>query len=105
MRLSFGARITVLALSLAVSGCHFTRPGEYRPQTSAACDPQRVAYLEGRFEQASEAERRLLEYCRQAQASEALRATQEHVDYLADLNFVGIVLGLTATVVTILAEL
>ena len=104
MRLPLPLRAGALGLFLARSaGCHRPRPGEYRPRPSAACEPARISYMEGRFEQLSEPERRLLEYCRQAQATEALRATQEHVDYIADLQFLGIVLGVISVVLTLAA--
>ena len=98
----FGRRGILLVMTLLISGCHLSRPGEVRSEAIAACDPQRMAYLEGRFEQLSEAERELLAYCRTAQAAQALSATQEHVDYLADLQFLGLVLGAVSAVLTVI---
>lgn len=103
MRFPFATRAGVLALALLSSGCHIRRPGEVRPEQIAACGPQRIAYLEGRFEQASPAERELLTYCRDAQASTSLRATQEHLDYIADLQFIGIMLGVISAIATVIA--
>jgi hypothetical protein len=97
-------RAAAALLLLSLSGCHLNRPGEYRPQTSAACAPQQVDELETRFEQLSESERDRLEYCRLAQASEAQRATQEHLDYIADVQFISILLGATAIVLNIVAD-
>lgn len=104
MKFSQLGRAAVLVLALATSGCHLSRPGEIRPEPIPACAPQRIAALEARFEQASATERELLNYCRNAQTAAALSATQEHVDYIADLQFLGILLGLLTGVLTILAN-
>lgn len=102
MNFSRGARAGVLAFSLLAAGCHIHRPGEVRPEPIAACAPDRVAALESRFTQATPAEREFLNYCRNAQAATSLRATQEHVDYLADLQFIGILLGVVSTLVNLI---
>lgn len=102
MRFPYGARAGILALSLLASGCHVRRPGEVRPELIAACTPERIAALESRFEQTTAAERDFLNYCRTAQTAAALRATQEHVDYLADIQFISILLGLVATVANLI---
>jgi hypothetical protein len=101
---SRGARAgLLLPLALVLSGCHIHRPGEFRPQPIPACEPQRIADLEARFEQITPTERELLTYCRDAEAALALHATQEHVDYIADLQYLGILLGLLTGVLTIVA--
>ena len=97
-------RAILLVLLLLTSGCHLRRPGEIRPEPIAACEPQRIALLEGRFEQITPPERELLEYCRAAQVAQALSATQEHVDYIADLQFLGILLGAASVVLAVFAE-
>ena len=99
-----GVRLTLLVLLLLTAGCHMRRPGEVQPTPIAACEPQRVAILEARYEQITAAERELLSYCRTAQAAQALSATQEHVDYIADLQFLGIVLTAVSVVLAVFAE-
>jgi hypothetical protein len=97
-----GTRAALLfSLAFVLTGCHMSRPGEYRPQPIPACDPQRIAYLESHFEEATPTERELLTYCRDAEAAGALHATEEHLDYIADLQFLGILLGLATGVLTV----
>lgn len=94
MKLPYVVRAGVLALTLASAGCHLPRPGEVRAEPIAACAPTRLADLEARFAHLSDDDRELLNYCRNAQAAQAVSATQEHLDYIADLQFLGLVLGL-----------
>lgn len=101
MRSSFGVRAGLLVFSILASGCHLNRPGEVRPEPIAACDPARVTSLEARFELLSPMEREFLTYCRTAQAATSLRASQEHLDYMADLEFIGILLGVVSAVLTL----
>ena len=98
MKIPHLSRLGFLALALVASGCHLQRPGEVRPEPIPACEPQRLATLEARFEQASPAEREFLNYCRNAQAATALRATQEHIDWIADVQYIGILLSAFAAV-------
>lgn len=91
------SRWLVLVLAFILAGCHLPRPGEATPDPVAACSDQRLAELEGRFEHLEDRERELLTYCRTAQAAEALSASQEHLDYQADLQFLGILLTLAST--------
>ena len=102
MRFPAGRVIGILALAVALGGCHLNRPGEYKPARIIGCEPEQITALESRFAQLTEGERELLRYCRAAQQAEALRASQEHVDYIADLQFLGILLTVIFGVLTVI---
>jgi hypothetical protein len=92
-------RGTVLLLLLSASGCSIlNRPGETPRESVLMCAPERLAATEARFDQSSDRERELLEYCRAVQAAEALSASEEHLDFLADISWITLLLG-AATVV------
>ena len=100
------ARSTIgcLAVAVTLSGCHMKRPGEYYPARILGCEPEQITAMESRYAQLTASEREQLTYCREAQRAEAARASQEHLDYIADLQFFGIVLSVVFGVLAAIVE-
>lgn len=92
----------LLILTLTLSACAVTRPGEIRPARITGCDTVNAETRGVDVETLTDAQIARMTYCRQAEESEAAKATEQHSDFVADMTFLGIVINLAGIVAAVL---